>query len=369
MSTLKVNTIGNKGSAVDFPNKLTVRGNAIEQGYTASGTEPSSPSEGDIWWDSTNEVVYQYVNGEFKSISIAPPFTWGGDRGLHAHGYNYTSNYMNSIDYFDITSSGNASDFGDLTVSRSPCACGNSSRGLFGAGNSPRVNTIDYVTTSTTGNAVDFGDLSQTKNALASASNGTRALWFGGYVSDYANNVIEYVTIATTGNSTDFGDTTAGSTNGAGISNETYGLVAGGFGVVSGSGTNKQTIDKVTIATAGNATDYGDLTAAKDCLQGASDATRGLIGGGYSSGSKIDVIEYVTVATDGNGTDFGDLTAIRKGSATSNSTYAVFVAGEDASGLTNVLEIVTIQTTGNATDHGDLTANSGSSGSWSGNAA
>ena len=42
MSTLKVNTIGNKGSAVDFPNKLKVRGNAIEQGYTASGTEPVS---------------------------------------------------------------------------------------------------------------------------------------------------------------------------------------------------------------------------------------------------------------------------------------------------------------------------------------
>ena len=62
MSTLKVNTIGNKGSAVDFPNKLKVRGNAIEQAYTASGTEPSSPSAGDIWYDSTNKVVYQYIN-------------------------------------------------------------------------------------------------------------------------------------------------------------------------------------------------------------------------------------------------------------------------------------------------------------------
>jgi hypothetical protein len=293
-----------------------------------------------------------------------------------AHGFD-ASAWLNSIDKFDILNSGNATDFGDLTVTRAPCAVGSSSRCLFGGGMSPRTNVIDYITPSTPSNATDFGDLSQDKSALSSATNGIRGLWFGGYVQGasptYNNNVIEYVTIANTGNAVDFGDTTAGSTNGAGLSNDTYGLLAGGYGRISGTSTYKQSIDKVTIATAGNATDYGDLTKAKSTLNGASDNTRGLIGGGYdpnlSGGARTNEIEYVTIATDGNGTDFGDLTVARSCSASSNVTYAVFVAGESETALTNILDRVTIQTLGNAADHGDLTTTSGRNGAWSGNAA
>ena len=302
-------------------------------------------------------------------------FTWGGDRGLHAHGFNGSA-WLNSIDYFNITSSGNASDFGDLTVTRAPAAAGSSARCCFGAGMSPRVDTIDYITTATTGNATDFGDLSQDKSALSSASNGTRALWLGGYVQGasptYENKKIEYVTIDTTGNATDFGELTEGASQGAGISNNTYGLLAGGYGRIGGSGTYKQSIDKVTIATTGNATDHGDLTKAQNPLNGASDTTRGIIASGYdpnaSGGSYTADIEYIAIATAPNATDFGDLSVVRKPSATSNGTYAVFVAGEGSS-LTNIVDIVTIQTPGNATDHGDLTTTSGRNGAWSGNAA
>ena len=71
MSTIKVNTIDNEGGAVDFPNKLTVRGNAIERTYTSSGTEPSSPSNGDFWYDTGNDVLKHYINSEFKKSSFA----------------------------------------------------------------------------------------------------------------------------------------------------------------------------------------------------------------------------------------------------------------------------------------------------------
>ena len=109
MSTLKVDTIGNKGSAVDFPNKLTVRGNAIEQAYTESGTEPSSPSEGDIWWDSSNEKVYQYINGEFKEISIKAVLKNAGDRAVHHGAYTTTSGLGEErLDYWAISTLGNA---------------------------------------------------------------------------------------------------------------------------------------------------------------------------------------------------------------------------------------------------------------------
>lgn len=71
MSTLKVNSIANNGSAVDFPNgAFNIGGSSILQGYTSSATEPASPSTGDFWWDSANEELYQYLNGEFKAIVI-----------------------------------------------------------------------------------------------------------------------------------------------------------------------------------------------------------------------------------------------------------------------------------------------------------
>ena len=72
MSTLKVNSIANNGSAVDLPNgAFNIGGNSILQGYTSSATEPASPATGDFWWDSANEELYQYLNSEFKAIGIA----------------------------------------------------------------------------------------------------------------------------------------------------------------------------------------------------------------------------------------------------------------------------------------------------------
>lgn len=72
MSTLKVNALNNGGSAIDLPNSFKLSGNPIEQGYTSSATEPTSPNTGDLWWDSTNEKLYQYLNGEFKALNTAP---------------------------------------------------------------------------------------------------------------------------------------------------------------------------------------------------------------------------------------------------------------------------------------------------------
>lgn len=72
MSTLKIDELKNNGSAIDLPNGIKVGGNEIVQGYTSSGTEPASPATGDFWWDSTNELLYQYLNGEFKAIGIVP---------------------------------------------------------------------------------------------------------------------------------------------------------------------------------------------------------------------------------------------------------------------------------------------------------
>ena len=163
MSTINVDTIKNRSSAINLPNNFKIGGNSIIQGYTASGSEPGSPATGDFWWDSSNDKLYRYINGEFKELGIAAAqFSWGGDRSVTHTGY--TSTVSNVLEYHSIGTTGNAQDFGDLTVSRyQTSACSSGTRGVYiaGAGVPPsysELNVMDYVTIATTGNATDFGD-------------------------------------------------------------------------------------------------------------------------------------------------------------------------------------------------------------------
>ena len=284
-----------------------------------------------------------------------PPVFWG-DRGLSAAGQVAGSSPSNVIEYWDITlNSGNASDFGDLTAARNyPAPSSNGSRGLVAAGGPyGSISNIDYITFSTTGNASDFGDTTVARYGLGqgTVSSGVRGVFAGGYSASGYENVIDYVTIDTTGNAQDFGDLTHSSRYMGACSSMTRGLWGGAYNPSSCSaGCNY--IDYVTIATTGNATDFGNLTDDVYRNQGCASETRGLFGGGQSPSTNV--IEYVTIDTTGNATDFGDLTqAMDSGAATSNNTRGVFVGGGGA--VLNRIDYVTIDTTGNATDYGDLT--------------
>ena len=126
---------------------------------------------------------------------------WYGDRAL-VFGGTPTGSFYNKIDYYDITSTGNASDFGDTTQARGyASACGSGILAAYGGGIS--INTIDYVTVSTTANAQDWGDLTTGGSGNGAASSIERGLWFGGWDR---NNIIDYITWSSTGNAVDFGD-------------------------------------------------------------------------------------------------------------------------------------------------------------------
>ena len=77
-----------------------------------------------------------------------------------------------------------------------------------------------------TGNASDFGDLTLAIKNSGSTSSKTRALTAGGYYGSSPNytNLINYITIATTGNASDFGDRTVAGSYLAGCSNDHGGL-------------------------------------------------------------------------------------------------------------------------------------------------
>ena len=55
---------------------------------------------------------------------------------------------------------------------------GQRGRGLFAGGETPRLNVIDKIEISTTGNATDFGDLVETATNIGGAGNQIRGLFF-----------------------------------------------------------------------------------------------------------------------------------------------------------------------------------------------
>jgi len=86
-------------------------------------------------------------------------------------------------------------------------------------------------------------------------------------------------------------------------------------------------IDYITIASTGNATDFGNLSAASKLCSGSASSTRGIINLGYVS-DYTDTIEYVTIGSTGNTTDFGNMTIVMaQGSSASSATRALFVGG------------------------------------------
>ena len=178
---------------------------------------------GNIITDTPTEPTENYANSAASgvwSLAEAERYTAAGlwptagnvqaIRGLFAGGEWSGGSSVNIIDYITITSTGNATDFGDLDQARyGSGGFSSATRGVFAGGYaSSDVNKIQYVTIASTGNASDFGDLTSAKQHLGGASNGTNAVYAGGNDNNGAINNIDKIVIATTGNATDFGDMT-----------------------------------------------------------------------------------------------------------------------------------------------------------------
>jgi hypothetical protein len=227
---------------------------------------------------------------------------------------------------------------------------GNSATIAFSSGGSTgsRTATIEKIIIETTGNSTDYGDLSIARNALGALSSSTRSVHAGGKADTGGGstdrNEIDYIAFAGGGTASDFGDLTVAREEPAGTSNETRGLFAGG----NVGGTQQNVIDYITIASTGNASDFGDLTRIVRRAGAAASSTRAVFAGGLSQ----NVIDYVTIGSTGNATDFGDMTTSGslQGGGASSGTRAVFMGVNGG----NTMEYITIASTGNSTDFGDL---------------
>jgi len=284
---------------------------------------------------------------------------WYGGRGVFMQNSNGNTYGKDNIQYITISSTGNATDFGNIimtsaSVPQGGNCCSNGSRGILFGGGYPAINQIQYITVSTPGNATDFGDMVQNNYNGGALSNGLRGIHGGGDGVDEYVDIIEYITIDTTGNATDFGDLLDAVGAGlAGICNGTRGLFGGKIA------TSEYGIQYITVATTGDAADFGDLTVTRYSISGVDDATRGVFSAGRSAGY-VNTMDYITMASTGNATDFGDLDrAVKSTASADNHSRGIFAGGHSGS---DEISYITIQTTGNSTDFGNCLENTAASG-------
>ena len=308
------------------------------------------------------------VTSTSHMVMPSGPTEMRGGRGRGVFG----GGESNAMDFIEIATTGNATDFGDLSETERlrPYSFASSTRGIIGGGRDhPNYfSSIDFITTSSGGGANDFGELIQGGWSGSGASNNTRGLFIGGYIPNsnttFAQSLrnfkkIQFVEIASTGDATEFGEVTENGIreNGA-LASPTRAVRLGGktTTVAPSWGNEVKSIDFVTIATKGDAQDFGELIEKNAAGTACSNSTRGIHAGGvFPAPSRIDVIQFITIASLGNAQDFGDLTSANclQGGAAS-STRGVFAGGSTPTTV-NTIEFITIATTGNATDFGDRT--------------
>ena len=273
------------------------------------------------------------------------------------------------IDFINISSTGNATDFGNLSAARDrPHGLGNATRGLFVGGRGPAspyyLNTIEYITISSEGTPEDFGDLSYSAWETRGGNNDTRGIVSGGYSPHANKNNIDFIQIATLGNGTDFGDMTYYIQGHAGTASPTRLVWFAGYGdsdapfASNDFSSKNNTITFVEIATTGNAEDFGTLPVTSVSGGAASDGVRGFFFGGLAPGSYSGIdIFTITFATKGDATDYDDLATnpnyLPNMGTVASSSKAIVAAGSVPT--INVIQSFSMSTTGQSADFGDLT--------------
>ena len=322
---------------------------------------PEEPIEGMVRFNNDLNTLEFYNGVEWRQFTV----TGASGRGVFSGGYAPSSPFsISTIQYVNISSTGNSQNFGVLSVSRQQHqSCSSSIRGLFAGGYNPTFqNVIDYITIASEGNAIDFGDLvngarrRMTEGGLSSSTRGVFAGGFNPALSPSTTiNSIEYVTISTIGNSLDFGDLIAESAFVAACASPTRGVYSNPLATVSTIDTT--TIEAITIASTGNSVRFGDSSVNSRGRMGCSNSTRGIFAGGNNSPTFINNIDYITIASFGNAQDFGDLTRNSQyGDSTANSIRGIFGGGYASPGASaqNIIDYITIASTGDAKDFGDL---------------
>lgn len=261
-------SLASDGNATDVGNLTTNLGqnngvSSATNGYTMGGYAPSLGGE-------TTEISKFPFTSDDNATSVAslslkirmsaPAQSITDGAGYVAGGYSEVPfpssiNDRSLIQKFVFATEANATNIGDLTVSRYFMAGSSSSTHGYAAGgdlNPGQTNIIDkYPFTSDT-SATDVGDLTVANARNCGAFSNTHGYSTGGNPASIGVN-IEKFSFASDSNATHNADLYDGSEGGTGISSKTNGYMAGG------EQANYNVIQKYPFASDDNSTDVGDL--------------------------------------------------------------------------------------------------------------
>ena len=340
-------TVSSGTTFTSGPKNLTVTNK-----FTLPKKTTYAPTVGSMRFNENLAALEFYTGTEWRAVNS---YVDMGNRGrVLVGGGQIETPYdqVKTIDYIDISTQGNAVNFGDLTLGRrSMGAFASSTRAIWGGGRSQEPgwtesDVLDYVTIASAGNAIDFGNRIAAEYSMGGLSSSTRGLIFGG---NPASDDIHYTTIATLGNETDFGSLSVGRRYPAGCASPTRGLMGGGHP------DSKTSIEYITISSVGNAKDFGDLSVGRYGLVSFSSSTRGLFTAGSGGGGQN--VDQVTIASTGNAQHFGDLLVHRLyPMGASSQTRGLTMGGSDpASVYLSSMDATNIDSGGSSTSFGDLT--------------
>ena len=226
---------------------------------------------------------------------------------------------MNRIEKFQFGTTNTGTDVADLSAAKQQLGGGtmNQTHGYIHGGlsaPSTYFNVIDKFTYATEANATDHGDLTVSRRGTSSCSSSTHGYACGGSTSPRSNVIDKYAFSSNT-TASDIGNlTTARGFWSAGSMSDTYGYCHGG------DDPYQNTIDRFSFSSDGDATDWADLSYTWAYMAGLASTTHGYAAGGYTSGGTTgpnsghtNYIEKYPYATQTNASDVGDLTTMRYG--------------------------------------------------------
>jgi len=328
---IKGATVVNDNREATVNNVTATANDRVFVGVTATGTTPLSPS------------IFQGSVSGYASGGLVPPES-------------------NVIDKFPFASDTNATDVGDLTVSRRISAGQSSTTHGYTSGgytNPPLVyfKVIDKFPFAVDTNATSSGNLTVNRTRIAGQSSTTHGYTSGGYDGPVVYTIIDKFPFSVDANATDVGDLTQKRQDHSSQSSATHGYNSGGFDPPGVSNT----IDKFPFSSDTNATDVGDMTSGRRITSGQSSITHGYVSGGTTTAPAlpgiVNTIDKFPFSSDTNATDIGDLIAVNFGSAGQSSTVSGYASGgyTPPSGNVNTIQKFPFASDTNASDVGDLT--------------
>ena len=281
---------------------------------------------------------------------------------------------INVIDKWPFSSDANATDVGDLTVTKySAAGVSSPAHGYTVGGSEPiRSNVIDRFAYASDGNATDHGDLAAAVVENVGSQDKDHGYTFGGRTPAPIGpstplDTVEKFPFANANGGVDQGDLSIGSYHACSQTSPTHAYISSGQTTFSTSSITSS-IRKAPFASLTSMSVIGNITVQRRDASGSQSATHGYTHGGrpippppaYSPNAivAINVIDKFPYASDADATDVGDLypnprNGHKNTAGQSSTTHGYMSAGEYA--YNNEIHKYSFTVDGNSTDVGDMT--------------